>query len=347
MRKRNKKKTTVTIITHSIQQAKGVVSMNDTFGRKINYIRVSVTDLCNLRCKYCMPEKGVDKKKHEQILSIEEIFRVVESSVELGINKVRITGGEPLVRKGVVRLIEKIASLKEIEDIGLTTNGVLLKKYANDLKKAGLHRVNISLDTLNKEKFNEITRGGSLKDVLDGIEEAKKVGFNPIKINVVLIGGFNDDEIFEFAQITKNENIEVRFIELMPIGQVSNWAKSNFLSNNIIKERLGNLIPVFEKDESSPAKYFKLPNGKGKIGFINPISHEFCEYCNRIRMTADGRLKSCLHSNEEIDIKSALSKNKENIKQTIRQAIIQKPSQHTINKKDHIIIERDMVRIGG
>ncbi|WZL72125.1 GTP 3',8-cyclase MoaA [Clostridiaceae bacterium 35-E11] len=323
--------------------------MEDALGRKITYLRVSVTDLCNLRCKYCMPQEGIRKKEHEQILSLEEIFKIVKASTHLGINKVRITGGEPLVRKGLVRLVEQISNLEQIQDLALTTNGILLKRYANDLKNAGLNRVNISMDTLNEEKYCDITRGGKLKDVLNGIEEAKKVGFFPIKLNIVVIGGFNDDEVIGFAKLTMEENIEVRFIELMPIGQASKWAKKNFLSNIQVKNKLANLIPVYEGDKSSPAQYFKLPQAKGKIGFINPISSHFCKYCNRIRLTADGRLKPCLHSDHEIDVKSILrqDKSEEDLKCIIKNAIMEKPDQHTLNEKNNQPIERDMVRIGG
>ncbi|QEK11570.1 GTP 3',8-cyclase MoaA [Crassaminicella thermophila] len=321
--------------------------MKDPFGRSINYLRVSVTDLCNLRCKYCMPKEGVYKRKHEQILSIEEIFKVVKASVNLGIEKVRITGGEPLVRKGMIHLIEKISNLEEIKDVALTTNGTLLKKYAKDLKHAGLKRVNISLDTLKAEKYSEITRGGRLGDVLEGIEEAKKIGLFPVKLNVVVIGGFNDDEIMDFVNLTIKENIEVRFIELMPIGQASKWAKSKFLSNDVLKYQLKDLIPVYEGDKSSPAQYFKFADAKGKVGFINPISHHFCKYCNRIRLTADGRLKPCLHSNKEIDLKSILRQKNGNLEDMIKIAIYKKPKEHKLNEKDHQPIIRDMVRIGG
>lgn len=296
-----------------------------------------------------MPQEGISKKEHEQILSLEEIFQIVKVSTKLGISKVRITGGEPLVRKGLVSLVEQISSLEQIQDLALTTNGVLLKKYAKDLKNAGLNRVNISMDTLNKEKYRDITRGGELKTVLNGIEEAKKVGLFPIKLNVVVIGGFNDDEIIDFAKLTMEENIEVRFIELMPIGQASKWAKKNFLSNIQVKNKFAKLTPVYEGDKSSPAQYFRLPEGKGKIGFINPISKHFCKYCNRIRLTADGRLKPCLHSDREIDVKSILRKGKleEDLKSVIESAIMEKPNQHTLNEKNNRPIERDMVRIGG
>lgn len=321
--------------------------MKDTLGRNINYLRISVTDLCNMRCRYCMPEEGISKKDHNEILSLEEIFEVVKVASALGVNKVRITGGEPLVRKGLLKLVENIASLGTIKDLALTTNGVLLKKYAKALKEAGLNRVNISLDTLNETKYEEITRGGKLSGVIEGLEEAKKVGLLPLKINVVLIGGFNDGEIREFAQLTVNEPVDVRFIELMPIGQAAGWAKTNFISNHTVKEQISELIPIYAGDRSSPAKYYRLPNGNGKVGLINPISSHFCKYCNRMRLTADGRLKPCLHSNQEVDVKLAVRNGLKDLQEILAQAILAKPAQHKLNDQDNEPIHRDMFRIGG
>ncbi|MBS3995249.1 MAG: GTP 3',8-cyclase MoaA [Alkaliphilus sp.] len=320
--------------------------MIDALGRKINYLRVSVTDLCNLRCRYCMPIEGIRKMSHNQILSLEEIFKVVEAAVDLGINKVRLTGGEPLVRKGILQLVEKIATLNGVDDLALTTNGLLLKKYAKDLKDVGLKRVNISLDTMNKEKYHEITRGGDLIEVFEGIEAAKNVSLCPIKINIVVIGGFNDNEIVDFAELTK-EGIDVRFIELMPIGQASSWSKSHFISNDAIKAKLPDLIPETDGDKSSPASYYRLTGASGKIGFINSISSHFCRYCNRIRLTADGKLKPCLHSNQEIDIKPFIRQGKKELTGAIRDAILAKPTEHSLNETNNKPIIRDMVRIGG
>ena len=321
--------------------------MKDRIGRNINYLRVSITDLCNLRCKYCMPEEGIKKKKHEQILSLEEMYEIIRASVSLGVNKVRITGGEPLVRKGVVQFVEKIGQLQGIEDLAMTTNGILLKEYAEPLKSAGLKRVNISLDTLKEDRYREITRGGELRDVLDGMEEAKRVGLLPIKINVVLIGGFNDDEIEDFIQLTVEENVDVRFIELMPIGQASTWSKRRFIPNTLIRERVKDLMPIYDGDKSSPAKYYRLPNGKGKIGLINPISSHFCKHCNRMRLTADGKLKPCLHSNQELDVRAVLKLGEQSIEKLLKDAITAKPIQHELNEQNSQPIERDMVRIGG
>lgn len=320
--------------------------MKDTLGRNINYLRISVTDRCNLRCMYCMPEDGICKKEHDDILSLEEIYEAVKACSALGISKVRITGGEPLVRKGLTDLISGISALDGIKEIALTTNGILLEQYASELKAAGLNRVNVSLDTLNEEKYSYITRGGKLKDVLRGIKIAEDVGLQPVKLNTVLIGGFNDDEIEDFAAFTANRAVDVRFIELMPIGQAGHWAKKHFISNGTVLERVKELEPVPGDDPSSPAKYYKLPGALGKIGLINPISHAFCGSCNRIRLTADGKFKPCLHSEEEIDVKAAI-RNKQNLQDIIIESINRKPVQHGLNLKGSKPIERDMYRIGG
>lgn len=318
--------------------------MIDGFGRKINYLRLSITDRCNLRCMYCMPKDGIQKVNHEEILTLEEIDEVIGIFASLGINKVRITGGEPLVRKGIISLIENIRKYEGIKDLALTTNGILLKEMAFNLKKAGLNRVNISLDSLNPKKYAMMTRGGSLNKVLEGIEEAKKVGLTPIKINVVLIGGFNDDEIENFVALTKDEAIDVRFIELMPIGEVANWSLENFLPNQYVLEKIPHLVPVETEDKASPAKYYRLPNGKGKVGLISPISCKFCDNCNRIRLTSEGKLKYCLHSNEEFDLGKVLRSN-HSLKDFIEASILKKPLAHTIEQGD--FITRNMVQVGG
>ncbi|MCK9216922.1 MAG: GTP 3',8-cyclase MoaA [Firmicutes bacterium] len=319
--------------------------MKDRFERNIEYLRISVTDRCNLRCRYCMPEEGIkDKRTHSDMLSLEEIYEVVKACTNIGINKVRITGGEPLTRKGVSGLIKNISKLDGIKDIAMTTNGLLLKEYAKELKESGLHRVNVSLDTLNEKKYKHITRFGSLKNVLEGLDEAKKVGLLPIKINIVLIGGFNDDEIEDFVKLTIDEDIQVRFIELMPIGQATDWAKENFIPNTTVLDKFKELKPVPRADKSSPAEYYKLPGAKGLVGLINPISHHFCGNCNRIRLTADGKIKPCLNSNQEIDIKKVI-KSGGDLEETIRIAIQQKPLRHYLNEGQSI--KRDMMRIGG
>lgn len=318
--------------------------MKDSYGRNINYLRISVTDLCNLRCKYCMPEEGISKVHHEDMLSIEEIEEIVKVFVSLGVDKIRLTGGEPLVRNGIIDIVQRIGNLAQIRDLAMTTNGVLLKRNAQDLKSAGLNRVNISLDTLDKEKYAYITRGGKLKDVLDGIEAARKVGLTPIKINTVLIGGFNEDEIEDFVTLTKKQDIDVRFIELMPIGESIKLESEYYVSNQLILDKVPELIKVEREDISSPAVYYKLPNSKGKVGIINPISCKFCEYCNRIRLTAQGKLKLCLHSNEEIDLKASL-RNGEDIKEIILESINQKPESHNLESGKYV--SKNMNQIGG
>jgi len=319
--------------------------MKDSYGRNIRYLRVSVTDRCNLRCMYCMPEEGVCKKEHLDMLSLEEIYQIIEASEDLGFDKVRITGGEPLVRKNIEWLIKKTEALEGIKDIAMTTNGILLAQNAEKLKNAGLNRVNISLDTLKPDKFKEITRGGNLSDVLEGIKAAIHYGLTPIKINTVLIGGFNDDEIEELAEYTLNHDIHVRFIELMPIGLSAGWSKEKFISNDVVLEKLKDLIPL-KTEDGSPAKTYKIPGAKGTIGLINPISQHFCSTCNRLRLTADGKLKPCLHSNLEIDVKPALG-NEEGIKKIIVDTIDMKPREHHINDSNYEPITRDMNGIGG
>lgn len=320
--------------------------MKDNFGREIKYLRISVTDLCNLRCKYCMPESGIDKKPHFNILSFEEIYQIAKASVELGIDKIRITGGEPLVRKDIVTLVEKLASIDGIKDLAMTTNGILLKDYATDLKKAGLNRVNISLDTLYEDRYTDITRGGNIYDVMDGLEGAIVAGLTPVKINTVIIKGFNDDEIMNFVQLTLNEPLYIRFIELMPIGQVGTSGKYEFVSNEEILSKLQGIKPV-KMEDGAVAKYYQFPGALGKIGFINPISDHFCSDCNKIRLTSDGKLKPCLHSNEEIDLKEVLDKNDFGLlKETIKQTIINKPERHYL-KENPEIVSREMNKIGG
>lgn len=320
--------------------------MVDQFERQIHYLRLSVTDLCNLKCQYCMPEEGVDKKPHQEILRIEEYLRLVEAMTDLGVDKIRLTGGEPLIRKGIVDLVQGISSMNKVQDLAITTNGILLRKYANDLKAAGLNRVNISIDTLDPEKFKRITRGGSLEDVLDGIQAAKEVGLLPIKLNVVVIHGFNTDEIKDFIELA-DEDLDVRFIELMPIGQVAGWSKDQFISNEEILKLHQKEFEIVSGEQHGPAKYYQKKNGKGRVGFINPISNHFCATCNRVRMTADGKLKLCLHTNEEFDLKPLLNDDRDSMRQALHDYIHQKPQKHHLNDRSFEPIVRDMNRIGG
>lgn len=304
--------------------------MKDNYNRNIDYLRISVIDRCNLRCIYCMPEEGISNLlPHSEILSYEEILKIVQIGVDVGIKKLRITGGEPLLRKGVVNFIENLAKIDEIRDIGLTTNGVLLKKFAKDLYNAGLKRVNVSLDSLSEDKFRYITRIGNLKEVIEGIEAAYSVGLKPVKINVVVMRSINDDEILNFALWSKEVEYQIRFIEFMPIGPNS-WRKELFISNDeiksIIESNLGKLIPLQMK-KSGPAQYFTLEGAKGLLGFISSMTSHICVKCNRLRLTAEGKLRPCLFSDKEVDLKQILRSgaSEEVIKEKIIKAILLKP----------------------
>lgn len=316
--------------------------MIDEYGRNINYLRVSVTDLCQYRCSYCVPQEGVAHLQHKDILSLEEIYTVIREFSLLGVNKVRLTGGEPLIRKGILGLIESISRLKNINDIALTTNGELLEKMAPILKAKGLNRVNISIDTLNEAKFRDITKVGELSHVIAGIEAAKNVGLG-VKFNVVLMKGINDDEILDIIELTQKYDADVRFIELMPIGAQQDFAKKHFMSCDKILEKV-ELYPMISDDPHAPTKYFRYKNAKGRVGFITAMSSHFCDQCNRMRLTSDGKLKPCLHSNKEIDIKNAI-RGGEDLREIITNAIKQKPQKHHLLENE--TISRGMSTIGG
>ncbi len=322
----------------------------DRFGRQIDYLRISVTDRCNLRCIYCMPEKGIKLFPHSEILSYEEIIRLTRIFASTGIKKIRITGGEPLIRKNISYLVEKISEIDGINDIAITTNGILLKNLATELARAGLKRVNVSLDTLKEDKFELITKMKGLKDVLGGIEKCMELGLSPLKINVVLIKGVNDEEVFDFVKMTENMPVHVRFIEYMPWGRVENWGMDKLIDTKEAMEKIakefGELIPI-ETFSGGPAINFRINNFKGVIGFINPVSSHFCNLCNRIRLTADGKIRLCLFSEREIDIKSYVrSRSDEEIKAVVEEAIFNKPQRH--NLSEHIKAhQREMNQIGG
>ncbi|PKM64887.1 MAG: GTP 3',8-cyclase MoaA [Firmicutes bacterium HGW-Firmicutes-20] len=317
--------------------------MIDRFGRDINYLRVSVTDRCNYRCQYCMPHNGVKTMAHEDLLSFEEMYMVIHNFVSLGVKKVRLTGGEPLVRRGILGFIQSLSRIKALEDIALTTNGSLLKEMAADLKKSGLHRVNVSLDTLNPERFKRLTRGGSLQEVLDGIKQAENVGLT-VKLNCVLNKDINIDEIRDFVQLSRDWKMDVRFIELMPIGENVDYALNHFVSTKEVLKQCPDLIATEAIDPSSPARYYRLPEAVGKVGLISPLSCNFCHDCNRIRLTPDGKLKPCLHNDLEIDLRTPL-RNGENIMPYLMDAITVKPEKHLLDQ--HQTIVRQMSQIGG
>ena len=319
--------------------------MRDSHGRNINYLRISVTDRCNLRCRYCMPEHGIISKSHEDILRFEEILKIVKIAETLGINKVRYTGGEPLVMKDIDKLIYETSKLPGIDDIAITTNGILLSDMASDLKKAGLKRVNISLDTLNAEKFKSITRIGNLENVLKSIEKCLTLGLKPVKINTVLMRGFNDTEFEDFLNLTRELPIEVRFIELMPIGEgIKIYEKSKLSFAEMLNQK-PELIEI-ETPKSSTAQLYKLEGAKGKIGFISPLSCKFCADCNKIRLTSTGTIKPCLHSKEEINIKQYLN-NEEMLTNVLKQAIFNKPLEHHLEEEKVSRSEKMMYQIGG
>lgn len=275
----------------------------------INYLRLSVTDRCNLRCMYCMPDEGIDFLRHSDILSYEEMLHVVNISTRVGIQKVRMTGGEPLVRKGFIHFLERLCSIDDLKEITLTTNGVLLDEYAEGLRDCGICRINISLDSLKPERFKQITGRDYFHKVWDGIQKAERLGFSPLKINVVAIRGVNDDEILDFARLTLEKPYHVRFIELMPVGKQNIWSHERFISTeeiyNLI-QTLGPLRPILSNTLDGPARRYVLDGGKGEIGFISALSHHFCDSCNRLRLTAEGHLRSCLFSDKEIDVKTPL-----------------------------------------
>ncbi len=320
--------------------------MLDTFNRKIDYLRLSITDLCNLRCRYCMPSGGVEKKEHSKILRIEELTEIAEAAVSCGISKIRLTGGEPLVRKGLIELIKNIRRIEGLKTLTLTSNGILLPDMALRLKDAGLDRVNISLDTLNREKFNWISRLDKLDSVLKGIDSAIEAGLTPLKINSVLIKDFNEDEILDFKKLAENLDIEIRFIELMPVGEASGWTEDRFLPNKTVFDKVPGMMKIEFTEKGSPAEVWQLPGGKGRFGFINPISHKFCGDCNRLRITSEGKLLSCLHSNRGIDIKDALAEGK-TLAEVIKEGIRMKPGEHNLELADFEKTNHSMHEVGG
>lgn len=317
--------------------------MLDSYGRKINYMRLSVTELCNLRCQYCMPEEGVCKKMHEEILTEEEMIQAVQIAASLGVTKLRITGGEPLVKRNIVSICRKAASVQGIKKVCLTTNGILLPELAIPLREAGVSRINISLDTLDESRYAYITRKGSLTKALRGLDAALSAGFDKVKINTVLIGGFNDDEIKELAELTKKYPVDVRFIELMPMLGGNQFGSEAFIPCSAVLEKLPKLEP--QEQDGGVAKLYRLPESLGNVGLISPVSAHFCAECNRIRLTADGKLKPCLHSSEEFSIKGL---DKDGMRLQFERAIFAKPPYHCeLSATSPSHSGRDMNQIGG
>ena len=313
--------------------------MRDTCGRTITYLRISVTDLCNYRCRYCMPETGVDKRAHSAICSFEELRGMAAAAVGCGVRKLRVTGGEPLVRRGIVDFCRMLKGIGGVEELCLTTNGSLLPELAAPLKAAGVDRLNISLDTLRPERFRAITRLGTLADVLRGIEAAEAAGFDRIKFNCVLLGGVNDDEIPDFVALTREKPWQVRFIERMPMGACADFGVC--LPARTVTER----CPALEKfGDDGVAALYRLPNAAGTVGLIEPMSHAFCADCTRIRITADGRLKPCLHSDAEIPLRGLSGAE---LGDAIRRGILAKPARHHLDDAGVTETHRAMNEIGG
>lgn len=317
--------------------------MIDQFGRNITYLRISVTELCNLRCRYCMPADGVCKKNHADMLTEDEMIQAVEAAAALGITKLRITGGEPLVKKNIVSICRRAAAVPGIKEVCLTTNGILLPQLAKPLREAGVRRLNLSIDTLNPEKYAYITRNGSLEEFRKGFHAAMDAGFDKIKLNAVLIGGFNDDEIVPLAELTRQYPVDMRFIEMMPMCDSAEFGSDAYIPFTRVLEALPE-AKALPKD-GSVAKLYRLPGAQGNIGLISPVSAHFCGECNRIRLTADGKVKPCLHSNAEYPLKGLSF---EGMQAQLEQAILDKPQWHgSLDAAHHSGAGRNMNQIGG
>jgi len=327
----------------------------DRFGRRIDYLRISITDRCNLRCVYCLPASGVPWKPRTEMLAYEEIVRVVEAAARLGIRKVRLTGGEPLVRPDVTWIVQEIARVPGIDEVSLTTNGILLERLAAPLARAGLSRVNVSLDTLNPLKFRRLTRFGDIERVWRGIAAAERSGLDPIKFNTVVIRGVNDDELRDLARLTLDHAWHVRFIELMPVGNSGDWgeglppADERYFSVQDMLAQLAplGLTPAERPVGNGPARTFRLPGALGTVGFISPLGDHFCARCNRLRLTADGRLRSCLLLDIEVLVRDALRANAD-VTPLIERAVRLKPRGHNLLKPPaEQPQDRTMCQIGG
>ena len=331
--------------------------MKDSFGREITYLRLSITDKCNLRCRYCMPEEGVCKQSHFDMLSEDEMITAVEVAASLGITKLRITGGEPLVKKNVLSICQRAAKVEGIKEVCITTNGTMLADrddssnadadsqptMAERLRAAGVSRVNISLDTLDAEKYKKITRRGELKDALAGIDAALAAGFEKVKINAVLIGGFNDDEIRELCELTLSKPLDVRFIELMPMKDNEDFGQNSYIKGDVVLKKVPEAILV--ETDGGVAKLYRLPGALGNIGVISPISSHFCGECNRLRLTADGKIKPCLHSDDEYVIKGL---DRDGMGREMERAILSKPAWHgEMSATSRTSTHRSMNEIGG
>lgn len=327
----------------------------DKYDRLHDYVRLSITDRCNLRCVYCMPKEGLPFFPTDRVLSQDEIVQLIQNFADMGVSKVRITGGEPLLRTDVVDIVRRIKAIDGINDVSITTNGLFLAKLAKDLKEAGLDRLNISLDTFKADRYKKITRGGNINQVLEGIAVASKLHFKKIKLNIVLIRGQNDDEVLDFLRYTKDHDVNVRFIEFMPIGNsMRTWKKEYVGLKNVFEtaDEAGMVYHPIELKGNGPSDNYQIEGYEGSFGLIHPISSKFCENCNRLRITADGYVKACLYWNEEIDIRKAIP-DKEAFRALIQKALDNKPLNHemAMAETDRIIDKaptwRHMSQIGG
>jgi cyclic pyranopterin phosphate synthase len=324
----------------------------DHYNRRITYLRVSVTDRCNLRCIYCVPVKDLTLLNHSDILNYEEILKVLQAGAKIGIEKVRLTGGEPLVRRDFVHFVESVCQMSAFKEVSITTNGVHLKEKAQEIFDAGVRRINVSLDTLDPLKYAKITGRDYFDNVWEGLEEAEAVGFSPIKVNVVAIRGINDDELLDFAQLSRRKPYHIRFIEYMPIGHDNRWTPGKYISSDEIKSKLESLSPLYEiphLTDDGPAKRCRFESAKGEIGFISALSHHFCSTCNRLRLTADGKLRPCLFAEDEVDIKTPLRSgcSQEDLRRVFQEAIAKKPKKHLAKISERVQSLRPMSAIGG
>ena len=326
-------------------------SMRDRHGRSMDYLRISVTDQCNLRCVYCRPSRSARPPAFKDCLNFREISEVVRVAARLGARRVRITGGEPLVRKDLHVLVKSLSGIPGIEDVSLTTNGLLLEKYARRLAASGLKRVNISLDSLRPDRYREITRGGNIRRVFRGISEAENAGLLPVKINMIPMRGVNDDEIEDFATLTMFTAHQVRFIELMPVGPLRLRAEKMFMPTAEIKQRISSLahLTPLEVNKSGPARYYRFAKAPGCLGFISPVSKHFCASCNRLRLTCDGKIRPCLFSRKEVDVRPALRGETADaeVERLLKYAVAIKPEQHLMHSEASTGRPNSMASIGG
>ena len=340
-------------LEHTETEVKRPSILKDSFGRTVNNLRISVTDRCNFRCRYCMPEEGMQWMERSELLSFEELTRLTRIFADLGVRHIRLTGGEPLMRKELHKLVKQVSGIPGVEDIALTTNGYFLADQAKELVKAGLTRINISLDSLDPVRFTEMTRRDSFQRVWEGIEAADRVGLRPIKINAVLIRGVNENEIPRFAELARSRSFVIRFIEFMPIGSDDGWSRDKVVTGKEIiaamEAAVGKRLLPVELRGAQPADRFVFEDGIGEIGLIDSVSEPFCGNCNRVRLTSDGKLRTCLFSLQETDLRALLRGNETDatIRKTIVDAVWRKEEGHLINRPGFVRPSRSMSQIGG